>query len=91
MIPNHFNDAKILHDNTIRPKRSQILEKLIHPIRFPLFKNGIHRYIYFTAHPVQAAKGPFKLGIGKIGAPDSGIETLKPQVNRIRPLPNGRV
>jgi hypothetical protein len=87
IIPSHSKDPKILYDYTVRAQTGQIFKELIHPVGFPLLKNGIYRYINLPSHPVQGPESPFKLGIGKIGASHPGVKTLKPQVNPVGPLP----
>jgi hypothetical protein len=91
IVPDHFDNPKILDDDAVRSEGGQILKELINPIRLTLFKNRVNRDIYFTAHLMEAPEGPLKLGIGKIGAPHPGVKILKPQINPVGALPNRRV
>jgi hypothetical protein len=40
---------------------------------------------------MEAAESAFKLGIGKIGTPDPGVEIFESQIYRIRPFSYGGV
>jgi len=84
VFPGHFNNAQILHNNTVSLKAVKVLEQLVDPVGLPLFKNSIHRDIYASAPVVGSLKSGFELVEGKIGAPHPGIERSQSQVDRIR-------
>jgi hypothetical protein len=91
IIPDHFDHPKILDDEPIGTYGGKVLEELVHTVRFPLFKDSIHRNVELPAHAVEGADSGLKLGPGEIGAPHPGVKTLEAQVNRIGSLGYGRV
>jgi hypothetical protein len=66
--PRHCDNAKVLHDESIRPLIGEIFEQLIHTVCFALFKDSIHCNINFFTHTAKGAQCAFKLSVSKISA-----------------------
>ena len=83
VFPRHFGDAQILDYDAIRLDPIEILKKLIEPIGFTVFKNGINRDEYLLALVVGDFERSLKLIESKIRGAHSSIKRAQPEVNRI--------